>query len=84
MANKRENHREQGKIKGQNLCMSPPSVVYVADVTINGLGPLRESAAGEHQAGNSEQSVNDPEILAAPLHDLAPPFTIFFALLLIC
>jgi hypothetical protein len=31
----KENHREQEKIKGQNLCnTSLPSVVYVADVTI--------------------------------------------------
>ena len=33
-------------------------------------------SAGEHQAGNGEQSVDDPQVQTAPLHGLAPPFAI--------
>ena len=56
--------------------MSPPSVVYVADVTIDGLGPLLAGSTSEHHTGNGEQSINDPQVQAAPLHGLAPPFAI--------
>jgi len=41
-----------------------------------GLGPLLAGSAGEHQAGNGEQSVDDPQVQAAPLHGLAPPVAI--------
>ena len=48
----------------------------MAGITIHRLGPLFVGTAGEHQAGDGEQSVDDPEIQAAPLHGLAPPFTV--------